>query len=43
VASGTALAMIVARDYLSETAAMRTAGVAIAFVAGLSFAGVTLG
>ncbi len=43
VASGAALAMIVARDYLSETAAMRTAGVAIAFVAGLSFAGVTLG
>ena len=43
VASGAALAMIVARDYLSETAAMRTAGVAIAFVAGLSFADVTLG
>ena len=43
VASGAALAMIVARDYLSETAAMRTAGVAIAFVAGLSFAGITLG
>ena len=43
VISGAALAMIVARDYLSETAAMRTAGVAIAFVAGLSFAGVTLG
>ena len=41
VVSGAALAMIVARDYLSETAAMRTAGVAIAFVAGLSFAGVS--
>ena len=43
VTSGAALAMIVSRDYLSETAAMRTAGVAIALVAGLSFAGVTLG
>jgi urease accessory protein len=43
LASGAALAMIVARDYLSETAALRTAGVAIAFVAGFSFAGVTLG
>jgi urease accessory protein len=43
VVSGALLAMVVARDYLGETAAMRTAGVAIAFVAGLSFAGVTLG
>jgi urease accessory protein len=43
VISGAALAMIVARDYISETIAMRTAGVAIAFVAALSFAGVTLG
>ena len=43
VVSGAALAMIVARDYLSETTAMRTAGVAIAFVAALSFAGVSLG
>ena len=43
VASGAALAMIVARDYLSETIAMRTAGVAIAFVAALSFANVSLG
>jgi urease accessory protein len=43
VISGAALAMIVARDYLSETTAMRTAGVAIAFVAAVSFAGITLG
>jgi urease accessory protein len=43
VISGAALAMIVARDYLSETIAMRTAGVAIALVAAVSFANVTLG
>ena len=43
VISGTALAMIVARDYLSEAIAMRTAAAAIAFVAALSFAGVSLG
>jgi hypothetical protein len=35
--------MIVSRDYLSERTAMRTAGVAIALVAAVSFAGVTLG
>jgi urease accessory protein len=43
IISGAALAMIVARDYLSETTAMRTAGVAIALVAAVSFAGITLG
>jgi urease accessory protein len=43
VISGALLAMIVARDYLSETAAMRAAGVAIALVAAVSFANVTLG
>jgi urease accessory protein len=40
---GAALAMIVSRDYLSETTAMRTAGVAIALVAAVSFAGISLG
>jgi urease accessory protein len=43
VISGATLAMIVTRDYLSETTAMRTAGVAIALVAAVSFANVTLG
>ena len=43
VVSGAALAMIVARDYLSETTAMRTAGAAIALVAAVSFASFTLG
>jgi urease accessory protein len=43
VISGAALAIIVARDYLSETTAMRTAGVAIALVAAVSFANVTIG
>jgi urease accessory protein len=42
VGSGAALAMIVGRKYLSETIAMRTAGVAIALVAAVSFANVTL-
>ena len=43
VVSGVLLAMIVARDYLSETIAMRTAGAVIAFVAAVSFAGFSLG
>jgi urease accessory protein len=43
VISGAALGMIVARDYLTEMTAMRTAGVAIALVAAVSFAGVTIG
>jgi urease accessory protein len=43
VVSGAALAIIIARDYLSETIALRTAGVAIAFVAAVSFAGIGLG
>jgi urease accessory protein len=43
VVSGAAVAVLVARDYLSETIAMRTAGAAIALVAVAYFANVTLG
>jgi urease accessory protein len=42
VASGAALGMIVQRNYLRETVALRTAAVAIAFVAAVSFAGIAL-
>jgi urease accessory protein len=43
VASGVAVGMIVERKYLSETVALRTAGSAIALVAAVSFANLTLG